>query len=97
MINYEEKFEELQGLNTQRAIRGEEHNKINQSFTNFITTLLLYNTNTRQVLKELGLVYTSLNKRIISNIKKHQKKHNLNFNLDLKSKKKVLVLKELTK
>ena len=96
-ITKEEIIEELQGLNTQRAIRGEEHNKINQSFTNFITTLFLYNTNTRQVLKELGLVYTSLNKRIISNIKKHQKKHNLNFNLDLKSKKKVLVLKELTK
>lgn len=96
-ITKEEIVEDLQGLNTQRAIRGEEYNKINQSFTNFITTLFLYNTDTKQVLNELGLVYTSLNKKIISNIKKHQKKHNLNFNLDLKSKKKVLVLKELTK
>ena len=96
-ITKEEIIEELQGLNTQRAIRGEEHNKINQSFTNFITTLFLYNTDTKQVLNELGLVYTSLNKKIISNIKKYQKKNNLNFNLDLKSKKKVLVLKELTK
>ena len=96
-ITKEEIIEELQGLNTQRAIRGVEHNKINQSFTNFITTLFLYNTDTKQFLNELGLVYIKLNKKIISNIKKYQKKHNLNFNLDLKSKKKVLVLKELTK
>lgn len=96
-ITKEEIFEELQGLNTQRAIRGEEHNKINQSFINFITTLFLYNTDTKQVLKELGLVYITLNKKIISNIKKHQKQHNLKFNLDLKPKKKALVLKELTK
>ena len=96
-ITKEEIIEELQGLNTQRAIRGEEHNKINQSFTNFITTLFLYNTDTKQFLNELGLVYITLNKKIISNIKKHQKQHNLKFNLDLKPKKKALVLKELTK
>lgn len=96
-ITKEEIVEELQGLNTQRAIRGEEHNKINQSFTNFITTLFLYNTDTKQVLNELGLIYTSLNKKIISNIKKHQQNNNSYFNLDLKPKNKVLVLKELTK
>ena len=96
-ITKEEIIEELQGLNTQRAIRGVEHNKINQSFTNFITTLFLYNTDTKQFLNEQGLVYTTLNKKIISNIKKHQQNNNSYFNLDLKSKKKVLVLKELTK
>ena len=93
----EDIFDYLQYINTQRTIKDEEHNEIKKSFINFITSLLLYNTDTKQVLKDLGLVYTTLNNKIINNIKKHQQKHNLNYNVELKSKMKVLVLGELLK
>ena len=96
-ITKEEIFEHVESINVQRAIKDEEHNEINKSFTNFITSLLLYNTDTKHVLEDLGLVYTTLNNKIINNIKKHQQKHNLNFNVELKSKMKVLILKELLK
>lgn len=93
----EDIFDYLQYINTQRTIKDEEHNEIKKSFINFITSLLLYNTDTKQVLKDLGLVYTTLNNKILNNIKKHQQKHNLNYNVELKSKMKVLVLKKLIK
>lgn len=90
-------FEHLEYLNTQRAIKNEEYNKIYKGFMNFITSLLLYNTETKQVLKDLGLVYTTLNSKTIQNIKKHQKENNFNFSVDLRPKMKVIVLKELLK
>ena len=93
----EDIFDYLQYLNTQRTIKDEEHNEIKKSFINFITSLLLYNTDTKEVLNDLGLVYTTLNNKIITNIKKYQKQHNLNFKVDFKSKMKVLVLKKLIK
>ena len=93
----EDIFDYLQYVNTQRTIKDEEHNEIKKSFMNFITSLLLYNTDTKEVLNDLGLVYTTLNNKIITNIKKYQKEHDLNFNIDLKPKMKVLVLKELLK
>ena len=96
-ITKEEIFEHIEFLNIQRAIKDEEHNFINKGFKNFITSLLLYNSDTKQVLKNLGLVYTTLNTKIIHNIKKHQKEHNFVFPFDLKPKMKLFVLKELLK
>lgn len=96
-ITKEEIFEHIESLNIQRAIKDEERNTINKGFINFITSLLLYNSDTKQVLKDLGLVYTTLNTKIIHNIKKHQKEHNFVFPFDLKPKMKLFVLKELLK
>lgn len=89
----EEIFDQIQGLNTQRAIKNEPHNKIYDSFINFISTLLLYNTETKRVLEDLGLAYVSLNSKTIQNIKRHQATNTI----DLKPKMKVIVLKKLLK
>lgn len=96
-ITKEEIFEHVESINVQRAIKDEEHNKINKSFISFITSLILYNTDTKSVLEELGLVYTTLNNKIINNIKQHHTEQGLNFSIDLKPKMKVLILKELLK
>ena len=93
----EEIFEHIESLNIQRAIKDEEHNTIYKGFINFITSLILYNSDTKQVLKDLGFVYTTLNTKIINNIKKHQKEQNFIFPFDLKPRMKLLVLKELLK
>ena len=96
-IKVEEIFEHIQGLNVQRQIRGEEYNKICNGFTNFIKSLLLYNTDTKKKLEELGFIYISLNSKIIQNIKNYQKEQGFNFTISLKPKEKAIVMKKLIK
>lgn len=94
-MKVEEIFEHIQGLNVQRQIRGEDYNKICNGFINFIKSLLLYNTDTKKRLDELGFTYISLNSKIIENIKKYQKEQGFNFSISLKPKEKVIVMKKL--
>ena len=94
-IKVEEIFEHIQGLNVQRQIRGEDYNNICNGFINFIKSLLLYNTDTKKRLDELGFTYISLNSKIIENIKKYQKEQGFNFHISLKPKQKVIVMKKL--
>ena len=96
-IKVEEIFEHIQGLNVQRQIRGEEYNKICNGFINFIKSLLLYNTDTKKKLEELGFIYISLNSKIIQNIKNYQKEQGFNFTILLKPKEKAVVMKKLIK
>ena len=96
-MKVEEIFEHIQGLNVQRQIRGEDYNKICNGFINFIKSLLLYNTDTKKRLDELGFTYISLNSKIIENIKKYQKEQGFNFSISLKPKEKVIVMKKLIK
>lgn len=63
----------------------------------FISALLLYNTDTKRVLEELNLTYTTLTNKIIQNIKKNQQKHGLNFTNDLRPKMKAIVPKKFLK
>lgn len=96
-MKIEEIFEHLQGLNNQRKIREEDYNEIYNGFINFIKSLLLYNTDTKQKLEELGFIYISLNFKTIENIKKYQEELGFNFPISLKPKEKVIVLKKLIK
>ena len=96
-IKVEEIFEHIQGLNVQRQIRGEDYNKIYNGFINFIKSLLLYNTDTKKRLEELGFTYISLNSKIIQNIQKYQKEQGFNFPISLKPKEKAIVMKKLIK
>lgn len=96
-MKVEEIFEHIQGLNIQRQIRGEDYNKICNGFINFIKSLLLYNTDTKKRLEELGFIYISLNSKIIQNIQKYQKEQGFNFPILLKSKEKAIVMKKLIK
>ena len=64
---------------------------------NYITQLLLYNTDFKQFLDDLGLAHITLNKKTIDNIKQYQKEQNLKFTIDLKSGNKAIVLKNLIK
>ncbi len=96
-MTVEEIFDHIQGLNVQRQIRGEDYNNIYNNFINFIKSLLLYNTDTKKRLDELGFSYISLNSKIIENIKKYQKEQGFNFSISLKPKQKVVVLKKLIK
>ena len=96
-IKVEEIFEHIQGLNVQRQIRGEAYNKICNGFINFIKSLLLYNTDTKKRLEELGFTYISLNSKIIQNIQKYQKEQGFNFPISLKPKEKAIVMKKLIK
>ena len=48
-------------------------------------------------LENLGFVYISLNYKIIQNIKKYQKEQGFSLSVDLKPRKKVIVLKKLIK
>ena len=89
----QEIFEQIEAINTQRMIKDEPHNKIYNNFINFISGLLLYNTETKRVLEDLGLAYVSLNSKTIQNIQKYQG----SFSTDLKPKMKVIVLKKLLK
>ena len=97
-ITPEEIFEYIDFVNNQRRIEGLEHNPIYNNFIIFIKDLLNYNTDTKKVLKELGFEYKILNKSIIKNIEQYQK-NNINtiITSDLKSKKRVIVLKKLAK
>ena len=94
-MKVEEIFEHIQGLNVQRQIRGEDYNKICNGFINFIKSLLLYNTDTKKRLEELGFTYISLNSKIIQNIQKYQKEQGFNFPISLKPKEKAIVMKKL--
>ena len=96
-MKVEEIFEHIQGLNVQRQIRGEDYNKICNGFINFIKSLLLYNTDTKKRLEELGFIYISLNSKIIQNIQKYQKEQGFNFPILLKPKEKAVVMKKLIK
>ncbi len=96
-MKVEEIFEHIQGLNVQRQIRGEDYNKICNGFINFIKSLLLYNTDTKKRLEELGFTYISLNSKIIQNIQKYQKEQGFNFPISLKPKEKAIVMKKLIK
>ena len=96
-IKVEEIFEHIQGLNVQRQIKGEDYNKICNGFINFIKSLLLYNTDTKKRLEELGFIYISLNSKIIQNIQKYQKEQGFNFPFSLKPKEKAIVMKKLIK
>lgn len=96
-MKVEEIFDHIQGLNVQRQIRGEEYNKICNGFINFIKSLLLYNTDTKKKLEELGFIYISLNSKIIQNIKNYQKEQGFNFPISLKPKEKAIVMKKLIK
>ena len=62
-MTVEEIFDHIQGLNVQRQIKGENYNNIYNSFINFIKSLLLYNTDTKKRLDELGFTYISLNSK----------------------------------
>lgn len=96
-ITKEEIFEEIDYINYQRKDNCEEYNKIYGNFINFISSLLLYDTETKQVLEDLNLVYTSLNTKTIDNIKKYQQQQGYNFSLKLKPRMKVIVYKKLLK
>lgn len=96
-MKVEEIFEHIQGLNVQRQIKGEDYNKICNGFINFIKSLLLYNTDTKKKLEELGFIYISLNSKIIQNIQKYQKEQGFNFPFSLKPKEKAIVMKKLIK
>ena len=96
-MKVEEIFEHIQGLNVQRQIRGEDYNKICNGFINFIKSLVLYNTDTKKRLEELGFIYISLNSKIIQNIQKYQKEQGFNFPISLKPKEKAVVMKKLIK
>ena len=70
---------------------------ITNGIWSFITPLLLYNTDFKQVLDDLELAYITLNKNTIESIKKHQKEYELKFTIDLKPGNKAIVLKKLIK
>ena len=96
-MTVEEIFDYVQDLNIKRKIKGEDYNVIYNTFINFIKSLLLYNTDTKKRLENLGFVYISLNSKIIQNIKKYQKEQGFSLSVDLKPRKKVIVLKKLVK
>lgn len=73
------------------------HPDTTNGILNFITPFLLYNTDFKQYLDDLGLAHITLNKKIINNIKNYQKEQNLKFTIDLKPKNKAIVLKKLLK
>ena len=96
-MTVEEIFDYVQDLNIKRKIKGEDYNVIYNTFINFIKSLLLYNTDTKKRLENLSFVYISLNSKIIQNIKKYQKEQGFSLSVDLKPRKKVIVLKKLIK
>ena len=96
-MTVEEIFDYVQDLNIKRKIKGEDYNVIYNTFINFIKSLLLYNTDTKKRLGDLGFVYISLNSKIIQNIKKYQKEQGFSLSIDLKPRQKVIVLKKLLK
>ena len=55
-MTVEEIFDYVQDLNIKRKIKGEDYNLIYNTFINFIKSLLLYNTDTKKRLENLGFV-----------------------------------------
>lgn len=97
-VKIEDIFDYIKQLNTDRASNGFKFNPVYAKFILFIKDLLQYNSDTKKVLEELGLVYRSVNKEIIENIKEYQKKQGfIKLECDLKSRNRVIILKELEK
>ncbi len=85
-------------LNEKRKENCLFYNPIHKNFDVFIKDLLKTNTYTIKEMEKLGYKYVSLNKSIIKNIKEYMKYNNLdNENMNLYSKKRVIVLKQLIK
>ena len=88
---------EVKLLNYQRKQNGEFYSKIYNSFSRFISSLLLYNKEITKILEQLDLIYIRLNTTIIHNIQQHQKQNGVSNTADtLKPNMKVIVLKKLT-
>lgn len=97
-VRAEDILEYIKQLNMNRASNGFKFNPIYAKFISFIKDLLQYNSDTKEILEGLGFVYRSVNKEIIDNIKKYQKKQGfINYDCDLKSRNRVIILKELEK
>ena len=98
-ITIDEIFTQIEFLNENRKIKGLEYNPIYKNFIYFIKDMLRYNSDTIKVLKELGFVYTSINKSIINNIENYQKINIIEYRYtdDLKSRNRIIILKKLLK
>lgn len=89
---------ELKLLNAFRRQNRESYSHIKNSFSKFLSSLLLYNQNIKSLLEDEGLIYISLNTKIINNIKAYQKQQKIQDTSHiLKPNMKVIVLKNLTK
>lgn len=89
-------FNYIKELNNIRKAEYRSYNKVYKGFYNFISSILLYNTEVKEVLESLGLSYTRLNTKIINNIKQYQNKNGIDDSkYNLKPNMKVIVLKSL--
>jgi len=87
---------DVKRLNAYRQQNGENYNKINKTFSKFVSSLLLYNTEIKSLLEDEGLIYITLNTRIINNIKAYQKQNAIpDTSHNLKPNMRVIVLKKL--
>lgn len=88
---------EVKLLNANRKQNREPYNHIKNSFSKFVSSLLLYNTDVKSLLEDEGLIYITLNTKIINNIKAYQKQQQIQDTSHLlKPNMKVIVLKTLT-
>lgn len=88
---------EVKLLNANRKQNREPYNHIKNSFSKFVSSLLLYNTDVKSLLEDEGIIYTTLNTKIINNIKAYQKQQQIQDTSHLlKPNMKVIVLKTLT-
>lgn len=89
-------FNYVKELNAYRKHYGLNYSKINNGFYNFISSLLLYNMQIKEVLEQEGLIYTTLNTKIIRNIEEYQKQNGIEKTThNLKPNMKIVVRKEL--
>lgn len=85
---------ELKLLNAYRKQNREPYSHIKNSFSKFLSSLLLYNQDIKDILEDEGLIYITLNTNIINNIKAYQKQHRIQDTSHLlKPNMKVIVLK----
>ena len=88
---------EVKLLNANRKQNREPYNHIKNSFSKFVSSLLLYNTDVKSLLEDEGIIYITLNTKIINNIKDYQKQQQIQDTSHLlKPNMKVIVLKTLT-
>lgn len=88
---------EVKLLNANRKQNREPYNHIKNSFSKFVSSLLLYNTDVKSLLEDEGIIYITLNTKIINNIKAYQKQQQIQDTSHLlKPNMKVIVLKTLT-
>ena len=84
-------------FNANRKQNREPYNHIKNSFSKFVSSLLLYNTDVKSLLEDEGIIYITLNTKIINNIKDYQKQQQIQDTSHLlKPNMKVIVLKTLT-